>query len=63
VTIELDRNGSAHGLMVGLTENIPGGTKEKLLKLSTRLGVIRARINLVTFIVIMWHEKPYMSTT
>jgi hypothetical protein len=50
--MEIDRNGSAHGLMVGLSENIPGGTEEELLKLSTRLGVIRARINSVTFIVI-----------
>jgi len=51
--MKLDRNGSAHSLMVGLTENIPGGTEEKLQKLSIRLGVIRARINLATFIVIM----------
>ena len=51
--MKLDRNISAHSLMVGLTENIPGRTEEKLQKLSIRLGVIRARINLVTFIVIM----------
>jgi len=63
VTMKLDRNISAHSLMVGLTENIPGRTEEKLQKLSIRLGVIRARINLVTFIVIMWQEKPFMPTT
>jgi hypothetical protein len=51
--MKLDRNGSAHSLMVGLTENIPGRAEEKLQKLSVRLGVVRARINLVTFIVIM----------
>ena len=63
IIIELDRNGSAHSLMVGLSEDIPGGTEEKLQKLSIRLGVVQARINLVTFIVIMRQEKPFMSTT
>lgn len=49
--------------MVGLSEDIPGGTEKKLQKLSIRLGVVQARINLVTFIVIMRQEKPFMSTT
>lgn len=51
--MKLDRNGSAHSLMEGLSENIPGGTEEKLQKLSIRLGVVQARIILVTFVVIM----------
>jgi hypothetical protein len=51
--MKLDRNGSAHRLMVRLSVNIPGGTEEKLQKLSIGLGIVQARINLVTFIVIM----------
>ena len=40
VTMKLVRNGSAHGIIGGLSEIMPGGTEEKLQKLSIRLGVV-----------------------